>query len=661
MHKKSNYAVSTAILAFFLFVITISSVSAGVSGFANVDIISNCPQNQCPLFNNPNGVWVFQWIDNGFTSEILHARFDKEDDLTVDNKVAAQDFSISINSLDQFCTYDINREPDREDVYLFELKEISESFWPWQVFSLAEISAEVDRMVEEAGCSKIKIGGKSDIAKGIEVSGTIKTNIDVACWRIKDVIGQAGSLQNLKYDFETEFVLSSDGKQDIKKTLTYKSGEEILSQELSSDAYVIWEGSLVSGETCPTGPDDYVTFNPNFFEWKITDKTNYVLYESKLSDLSRIALSFLKGETSIRSAENSINSFASNAVADRQIAYSPIIDSTSASSGRLKIKLGKKIVFPQFRLFVDSDYLELEISTGIPELSKDFLGNCKPDSKANFNMGDLFGGQFDVGLKNIGTQLSSFIVNVKSCTNPLISPGVSDILQLDGGQLDNAKLSIVGQLEDINNAKGSCTIEAKDIVSGVKDTCKISVDISKPASCVEGRQSCSIVGNNHVIKTCVSGDLDTTDICRSKEVCDYNDQGAPVCVATGDDDVTGLRFCEDKDAYAKSLLLGKVFKSLECKPKLFHNFFFAFFSILRLFAVPFFFIIALLFSFRFIDKLMKEQYKAVSWVLSIVIAFLVAILTYIAFYIGLVLFAIIVVVWFIIRLIPGNKLIRRVI
>ena len=106
MQKRSR--ILPGLLTFFLFVILATSVSAGTSGFGKVDVISNCPNNQCPLFNNPDGVWVFSWVDNGFTTEKINAFFDKEEDLTVDDKVSEQDFSIEIGSSNQFCIYDIN-------------------------------------------------------------------------------------------------------------------------------------------------------------------------------------------------------------------------------------------------------------------------------------------------------------------------------------------------------------------------------------------------------------------------------------------------------------------------------------------------------------------------------------------------------------------------
>ena len=660
MQKRSR--ILPGLLTFFLFVILATSVSAGTSGFGKVDVISNCPNNQCPLFNNPDGVWVFSWVDNGFTTEKINAFFDKEEDLTVDDKVSEQDFSIEIGSSNQFCIYDINTEPDRADVNLFELKYIKEGFWYWEVDTYDEYIAEVARLTEEAGCDEITVGGVRSVRGAFEwdmLVTPINGDIKGYCWAVRDTIGQAGSLQNLRYDFETEFVLSAEGKQDIRKTLSYSTEETVAGQSelLSSDAYIIWEGNLNSGETCPTGADEYMTFNPNTYSWQLTDRMNYILYEGQLSQLSQDAKNVLNGYTTQYNAENTINSLASNAIAPRSLSYNPIIQSYSSSSGDLRVELGKRIVFPQFRLFVDSDYLELEISTGVPRLSKNFLGVCLPDNSVEFNMGDLFGGQFDVGLTNDGTERSSFSVGVKSCTNSLLSSGATDILQLDGGAMDNAKLSILGQLENVNNVKGTCVVEAEDIVSGAKDTCTISVDVSKPATCVIGRQTCSIVGNHHVIKECIDGEMEVKETCDLTEICDYNDEGLPVCVAGGQNNTSG--FCSDCDAFAKDLFFGWMGDSQDCKSKTFQNMFFCIFAVLRLVAVPIFFIISLLFGFNAVNKIMKGQYKALSWTLAVLLGGIVGVVTYFAFYVGLAIFVVVAIFKFAVGFIPRIGTIRR--
>lgn len=660
IHKNSNLLIIPALLVSFLFVMSISTVSAGVSGFGEIKTISNCPDNQCPLFNNPDGVWVFSWIDNGHITETIHANFFKEDDLNIDGKMAKQDFSITIDGSENFCTYDINREADREDVYLLELKEFDETFWLWEIDTIAEQETKTLEIMTNIGCSAI--GDANSIQGSVIVENVvvpITRKIYGACWSIKDTIGQAGSLQNLRYDFETEFVLSSEGKQEIRKTLSYSSKESTkdVSELLSNDAYVVWEGNLNSGETCPTGTDEYLAYNPNTFEWVITDRLNYIIYETKLQDLSLLADDVVNDRRSIYNTEQIINSLASTAVAPRSLSYSPIIDSYSSLGGQLKVKLGKRIIFPQFRLFVDSDYLELEISTGIPELSKDFLGNCKPDGDVNFNMGDLFAGQFNVGLKNAGAQRSSFIVNVKSCTNSLISPGVPDVLQLDGGVTEDAKLSVVSQLEDTNNVKGSCIVEAKDIASGVKDTCTVSIEVTKPASCVNGRQTCSIVGNNHVIKTCENGDMVTTETCQSNEVCDYNEEGAPVCVVADDGDNV-LGFCADCDAYANNLFFGWASEDQVCKEKTFQGPLFCILAILKLLAIPVLFILSLVLGFKGIDKIMKGEYKALSWILSLMLSIIVGLVTYFFFYVGVVIFIIIVIARIGVGFVPGLNMIK---
>ena len=69
-----------------------------------------------------------------------------------------------------------------------------------------EFDAHIVRLSAEAGCTEIDVGGVNSLRGAFEwqnivvpISGRIKGY----CWAKRDTIGQAGSLQNLRYDFET--------------------------------------------------------------------------------------------------------------------------------------------------------------------------------------------------------------------------------------------------------------------------------------------------------------------------------------------------------------------------------------------------------------------------------------------------------------------------
>ena len=120
-----------------------------------------------------------------------------------------------------------------------------------------------------------------------------------------------------------------------------------------------------------------------------------------------------------------------------------------------------------------------------------------------------------------------------------------------------------------------------------------------------------------------------------------------------------LTYCEDCDAFAKSLILGKIFKSQECRKKIFQNSLFCIFAILKLFAVPFIFILSLIFGVQILNKLLKGQYAWLVWTLSVIFSFLVAWLTYILFWLGVILLVIYIVFRIVINFIPGLNVIRR--
>lgn len=649
-----------------MIIMSFSFVSAGVSNFAKVDVVSNCPNDLCPLFNKPDGVWLFNWISNGFAQEKVNAYFDKSTDLKTDEGTAKEDFSIDIENTVNYCTYDIKREYDRLDIYTFDLVEFSDVYKK-SIFESPISTADQERYIKESlssNCDVISSGSLSDYAgfsKNTWIIPFYQIEVGGYCWKYRDNIGNPGSLQNLKYDFETTFSLKSGSKSPITKTLSYSSSSnsEGISTNLGNNALVMWDGNLVSGETCPTGSDEYMLYRKSDSKWIIIDRLNYINYENQmnLNNLDSLAKTVYEGGYSEIYSENIINGYASKAIRERSLSYSPIISSYSTSAGRLKVNLNKLIIFPDFRLFVDSDYLELEIETGVPKLSKDFLGNCQPDNKVKFSIGDLSAGRFNVGLTNVGSADGSFEVYVTDCSDSNVVPGTRDIIPLKDGEYSLSDLTLVSNIGDVENLKGTCIVEAEETVTQVKDTCKISFDITKDKDCIDGRSTCSICEDNYCIKTCIDGKWEDT-ICNSDEVCDYNDDLNPVCIkGGGGDDI--ITYCEDCEAYAKSLVFGKIFKSQDCIDKIFQNEFFCIGAILRLFAVPLFFIISLLFGIQTISKLMKGKDKGLTWIISIILAFLVALLTYLTFYVGLVLIIIYLIVRVVINFIPGLNILTK--
>jgi hypothetical protein len=201
--------------------------------------------------------------------------------------------------------------------------------------------------------------------------------------------------------------------------------------------------------------------------------------------------------------------------------FSVDIISSSISGGALKIKLDNLIRFPLFRLFVDSDYLELLIKYGKPQIT------C-PTDKLTFNAGET--GKVTVKATNIGDAEGGFNIRVKSCGTGF-EAGDTKALTLASKASSDVTLKVTSDVPE-NVLTGSCVIEMKESWSQETATCNVQLESNPLASCTAGNKWCDYSGSDSVIMECKSGKEAIVEKCLLS--CNYDSTGAPLCLKTED-------------------------------------------------------------------------------------------------------------------------------
>ena len=294
-----------------------------------------------------------------------------------------------------------------------------------------------------------------------------------------------------------------------------------------------------------------------------------------------------------------------------------------------------------------ADWVGIKIPFGKPDIVS---AQC-PDFKSGEN------GEIILQVKNTGTATGSFVPSIEcSSVSQSYNMGITSIASLQtktmtipidtgafaGEKLDTCKIKV----EDFNNP---------DNYDEASATCQLL----KPALCIENE----IYTSGNCISKCVDGAKTELMCCNNTAKLSYNpdlsgDEFNGFYCVTDDGGDNGLGYCSDCDAYAKNLLFGWAGAS-DCKAKIFQGTFFCIFALLRLLAVPFFFIISILFGYNAVNKIMKGDFKVLSWSLAIIIGGLVGVLTYFAFYVGLVLLIVLGLIKLFIGFIPGLNLPKR--
>lgn len=610
------------IVYLFLMVFLVGSVSATVTGLSEARITSN--------FLGFDKAWIIDFVSDDFTTDRINAFFTPSDFEAVSGNKAKQSLTISANTKPNSCQWsvkeDLSTKPD---------------IIKYTPFTVSEWTTDIDGTRNKLSNVCAPIPGADFYWKSYSVFGSGKVEI----WCVVNS-GKLGTIGNFLSPFtlaETDWSVTASGKSTQSATISNGETGSGRSTRIGDNVIVQWQGLAGTGEQCPSTANSVPIHSNSFIGgWRVVTEGDYDSYRNYVDGvLSSDIANWGKGILPESIFKSSLSRAETAITKDFAFGSFTTLDS-SVSNGKISVDLGRQIVFPQFRLIVDADYLELDIPSGKPQLSKGFGGKCSPNGQIEFTEGSA--GRLNVEINNVGGGEGGFTTRVLSCTDGFSSNTPPQGSRLGAGDSQSLTFEIIGSTTSSQSTlSGSCTVEMKESLTQETDTCTFSTELTQIRECPPPEIACGVEGGVHVINECNTEGtgLEIKEVCESNEICKETITGAKCVVPTIPSDKCG-------------------FFNVVCHLKNVGGFFSGLFSgalsllaILRGVVVGIVVIFSFLFGKDFFDKFgVVKKTPALGWIFAGLLAIGLGLLVNAAFVIGLIAFA----GWIIFRLIVGNKL-----
>lgn len=478
MQKKQQIYLIASILSILLIAgIMFYLYNHGSFSFLSISGASTLSLQKVDLQSNfapLNGkAWLLTFT-SGKLGQSYYGSFDS-DEVVDGESTATKDFSISVEYEDQSCSYDIVQSSSSVNLPIYnELKMIT-----WNCLSIPSLSDAQSKF----GSGKILSYGKDSSFVGIN-----------SCYAVgsatQSPIGVFSSP-----DVEAEYTVSIDvgGKIATKKLSTSSGSNKGM---LGDFAYVVDNGGLVSGQSCPD-KDPYIAYYYNG-RWYIGNSEDYKDYKDVLYNLV--------AQNDRGTREDLLNLAKTLASASKSGGASWSIDSsTSLSSASAKTMVSTPIIFPLTSLYIKASTLGIYTPS-----SKVKLYNGKSEC---FTTGEQ--GSIEVIAENTGDELWTGTLYAE-CTSPFAS---SRNVQLSLNEGESKTIFIPLTAEVSSKKTSNCIVYAEGV--GSSDDLRVGVCSTPQITCTAGQQFCSTNGDRAVIKKCSQDGATSTIVttCGNGEIC----------------------------------------------------------------------------------------------------------------------------------------------
>ncbi len=426
------------------------------------------------------------------------------------NTEPAKTFSVD-TSYRQYCDYPIVVNPSATPIYTLED--------PFTWTSVA-IGDAVAKCVNDAA-TKSQCTGGSGYFVG-KISGALKCY----CARYNTQTGAVGSVLNFA---------SPSVRTDM--TITAKSGTETFTKTLSSNNDIqtvvspnvcaIWQGNLVTGQTCGLPSSDTIPVylgTSSGGNWVLVSKDKYDTYKTAWDTLKLNLNSGSLNEDAIRAKITEFKA-TSNAATNR-ISFGTINNPTTKVGATISKELTTLIQYPVLTMYIKANWLGVTTPVPIPSITQNPTSEC-------FASGT--NGQVTLSVKNVGERGD---INVYgTCDNQFTITRDTQSYEPQEEKIIN--LVVTGS-SNATSTNGSCTIFAKTTSKSVSKTVKV---------CVTGYPTCTQTepwcegGNVLYCPTQFSPDTIKEDCLSKGETCDYDKDGIAYCKSEGP--VCGNTLCEE--------------------------------------------------------------------------------------------------------------------
>jgi len=496
----------------FMLIIVVSMLIFGgvakatVLGFSQIELKTGSVAN----FNSGK-YWIMSWVDNNNKYEYVNAILSPDQIESMSGERPKQSFIFRSEGTNNRCELDIVAQPWREGIYTGTI--VSNNIPPWYCPYQGGDSALDQWISDNCWHGYYCVNGLA--------------NDQIVCMKRDKQLALVGETQNMAYRFDTTFVTQVEGKTQQSVTVSNSDVGAGQSVNLGNDVSIEFAGLLSSGDTCPVNNGQLAAHSNDFTTgWRLIDNYNYITYEDYVKNQMADDLNnYINGVMSKETVENRLNSRAYQAIQKKTFSKPVTVEDQSYSSGKVKIDLANQIIYPQFRVLIDADYLELVIEQGIPKIN---YVNCP-----QFDEGDY--GTATVSVSNIGEGGGNFYARIKDCS-PEFSSSSPIQINIPAGQTRTISFNIYASSTTSEPTfSGTCTVEVcSQAVVGTEqhcDTQTFSVSARSMKNCIPNSKRCDYV--NNAIVQCSSDGMKEIIIeyCDENEYCDESTGGLPVCVA----------------------------------------------------------------------------------------------------------------------------------
>lgn len=459
--------------------------------------------------NDPNGflqgkLFVFTVRQGGLAQRAQGAILAEQ--INVNGVKAKKGFDLMIENTQQECEYPISVDYSGGKIYTYGVVKYRYACTtPWTCKPLSEVLADCQKYGEPL------------------IAFKFPNSFDEGCIYRNPIASYTGRLkEQANYHFKTKMSLAIEGETPITAIISNKSQT---TAKFDNVAYAIWQGNLVTGETCPNPSTARVmaVYVKAGEEWRLINMDRYNTYKTREERLNNLITELHSGYNSsategyVDSLISQINSAASQALQTTTFKGGFLRNSHSLQDGKYVIELPKQLQFPVFTFYVKADSLGVYTPTVKPKILS---------AKAvSFKTGEI--GSIEVKFKNDSEVGGGFFIWAE-CPTGFQMYGTTIESYVGAGATKTVFIPLTGSCS--KDLTKTCIVHVKG--TEVEDTKSVSVTCKPQQVC----QPNAIVCILNKIKKCNADGTGYTlisDCAAQGKVCGTDSFGNLTCVNSG--------------------------------------------------------------------------------------------------------------------------------
>ena len=478
-------------------------------------------------------LWVVSWTGLGSGTDKLTGGWTPIRE-TGGVREAEEEFKITLDSTDNECWFDIKDDTGKR--FIDTLDGEQKFFWGWDTSGILDFIADCKKTTPYV----IRVGNR--------IEG--KT---IVCLNKAERIGTPGIIYNKRLVFKTAVTVQIEGETPSQPVIITTDGSDYgASASIGNNVDIKWTGNMVSGKSCELPIDVKAVYTKT--GWKVVDKGVYESGFYRAWDIIITCMNDWKDDfnggdntESWRDCYKNYNIAANNAI--KSDTYDPFVKQgdMSITSGKIKFEMEKLLQYPTFLLYIDSDWLKIKKTIGIPEIIS--------ASSQKFDEGGI--GNINIQVKSKEAEGS---YEIKAICNPPFSSEFPIFENIGKDVVKNYQIKIYGSEQTSTNPiiSGTCTISMRETEENTIVTKDVSVSFNQKQTCdpntkwCDGKNivQCSSSGlEESISETCaqsciiVVGEAScVVDECQVNTDCDDSkDLTLDKCISP----LIGARYCEN--------------------------------------------------------------------------------------------------------------------